>query len=82
MFELGNMGKKALNSYVKGKGYSKMVQVQAQIKKIFNSKTKSKTDNPKNDCSIYDNNDNNDMVETETPSSSRMEKVQTTIPTI
>ena len=81
MFELGNMGKKALNSYVKGKGYSKMVQDQAQIK-IFNSKTKSKTDNLKNDCLIYDNNDNNDIVETETPSSSRMEKVQTTIPTI
>ena len=78
MFELGNMGKKALNSYVKGKGYSKMVQDQAQIK-IFNSKTKSKTDNLKNDCLIYDN---NDIVETETPSSSRMEKVQTTIPTI
>ena len=81
MFELGNMGKKALNSYVKGKGYSKMVQDQAQIK-IFNSKTKSKTDNLKNDCLIYDNNDNNDIVETETPSSSRMEKVRTTIPTI
>ena len=32
------------------------------------------------DCSIYDNNGNNDIAEVETPSS-RMEKVQTTTPT-
>ena len=32
VFELGNMGKKALNSHAKGKGHSKKVQDQAQIK--------------------------------------------------
>ena len=81
MFELGNMGKKVLNSYAKGKGHSKEVQDQAQIKNFFNSKTKSKTDNSKNDCSIYDNNNSNDILQIETPSSSRIEKVQATIPT-
>ena len=44
MFELGNMGKKALNSHAKHKGHSKKVQNQAQIKTFFNSKTKLETD--------------------------------------
>ena len=44
VFELGNMGKKALNSHAKGKGHSKKVQNQAQIKNFFNSKTKLETD--------------------------------------
>ena len=45
VFELGKMGKKALNSHAKGKGHSKKVQDQAQIKNFFNSKTKSISDN-------------------------------------
>ena len=65
----------------KVKDIQKKVQDQTQIKNFFNSKTKPKTDNSKIDCSIYDNNGNNDIVEIETPSSSRMEKVQTAIPT-
>ena len=81
MFELGNMGRKALKSHAKGKGHSKKIQDQAQIKNFFNSKAKPKTDNSKIDCLIYDSNGNNDIIEIETPSSTRMEKVQTTIPT-
>ena len=41
----------------------KKVQGQAQIKNFFHSKTKSKTDNSKNDCLIYDNNDSEGMVQ-------------------
>ena len=78
VFELGNMGKKALNS--PAKGHSKKVQDQAQIKNVFSSNTKPKTDNSEIDCSSYDNSGNNDIVEIETPGSG-MEKVQTTIPT-
>ena len=81
LFELGDMGEKALNSHAKGQGHSEKVQDQVQIKKCFNTKTKFKTGNSKNYCLIYDNNGNNNTVEIETPSSSRMEKVQTTIPT-
>ena len=80
VFELGNMGKKALNSHAKVKGHSKKVQDQAQIKNFFNSKTKPKTDNSKIDHSDYDNNGNNDIVEIKTPSCG-MEKVQITTPT-
>ena len=76
VFELGNIGKKALNSHAKGKRHSNKAQDQAQIKNFFNSKTKFKTDNLQNDCLIYDNNGNNDVVEIEI-----MERVKTTIPT-
>ena len=58
----------------KVKDIQKTVQGQAQIKNVFNSQIKSKTNNSKNDCLIYDNNGNNDIVEIETPSGSRMEK--------
>ena len=45
VFELGNMGKKALNSHLKCTGPSKKVQGQAQVKNVLNSKTKPKTVN-------------------------------------
>ena len=78
---LGIWERRPLRVMQKVKDIQKKVQDQAQIKNFFNSKTKHKTDNSKIDCSIYDNNGNNDIVEIEAPSSSSMGKVQTTIPT-
>lgn len=77
---IANYARKALKAVAKGKGHYKKVWDQAQVKNFLNSsKTKFKTDNSKNDCSIYDNNGNIDILKIETPRS-RMEKVQTKIP--
>ena len=59
----------------------KVRDIYKRFNNFFKNKTKSKTNNSKNNCSNYEDNGNNNIIEIKTPSNSRMEKVQTMIPT-